>query len=710
MSTTATAIRHLPSAAGTGWRPGLQMIWERKWVLLTAVVVGMTGTWLWLSKQTPVYRASARILIEPDTVKILNIQEFVNSDIRDWDIVGAINTQVRILQSRPLAEQVVKALQLDKNPEFLPGAGTNADFASVVQAGVTAQPQRDAPRIVDVSFEHVNPRVAALVANGVVQEFIRQNVAQKMSASTEALNWLREQLDEIKPRLEKSEAALQDYREKLQAISLEENQNIVTEKLKALSSALTKAQTDRLAAEIEWNQIEAQLKAGQDPATIPAIAADKTVEVFRQQLAEKQLALVVLRQRYKEKWPAVITAKAELEEVQEKLKKACDDAIQAVKGRYLTAKAKEESLQQALREQEQTAIALDRKLTEYNLLKRNAEIDRQLYNTILTRMKEASVAGKMEKNNIRLVEPATPPAAPYKPDRRRILGMGVLFSLGIGIGLCLLVHTYDDRVKTHEDIEMYGVPLLSNVPRITPKPQAEDMKILQTHPHSMGAEAFRNLRASLCLSPSAKDAKVILITSAAPAEGKSFVALNLALVFAANNERTLLIDADLRHPSQHRAFKESPNKGLSVFLSDSASLEEVTYHTDMPNLDVVFAGRIPPNPPELLGTDRLRQLLETARGRYQRIILDTAPVTVVSDPLILLPHADGIVFVVQFSRLRRGVVGRALQKLREANVPLLGVVMNNIDLQKRGYYYYPYSSSHYNRYYKQPGPTAKPTA
>jgi capsular exopolysaccharide synthesis family protein len=380
-----------------------------------------------------------------------------------------------------------------------------------------------------------------------------------------------------------------------------------------------------------------------------------------------------------------------------------------VKALHITATAQEESLRKALQEQEKQALALDRKLTEYNLLKRNVEADRQLYNTMLTRMKEASVAGKMEKNNIRLIEPAAVPGGPYKPDRQRILVIGVLLSVAVGFGLCFVVHTYDDRVKLHDDIEAFGVPLLCNVPRIHPKPQAEAARIIVTQPHSMGAEAFRNLRASLFLSPSAKDAKVILVTSSIPAEGKSFVALNTALVFANNNERTLLVDADLRHPSQHHAFKKELSDGLSKFLVDSVSLDEVIHHSDVPNLDVIFSGRVPPNPPELLGTDRLRQLLETMRGRYQRIIVDSAPVTVVSDPLILLPHADGVVFVVQFGKIRRGILGRALQKLAESSVPLFGAVMNSIDLQKHGYYY-PYASSHYNRYYRKTETAAKPTA
>lgn len=710
MAIPAPVIRRLPGSAAAGWRAGVQMLWERKWILLTAIVIGMSVTLLWLSKQTPIYRATARILIEADTVKILNIQEFVGSEFRDWDTMGVINTQIRILQSRPLAEQVVKSLRLDQNPDFLPGAGSNANFAAMVQGGTSVKPQRDAPRVVDVSYDHENPQITALVANGVAQEFIRLNVTQRMSASSDALNWLREQMDEIKPKVEKAEAALQDYRERVRAVSLEDNQNIVIEKLKALNSALTKAHTERLTAETERNQVEALLKAGQEPATIAAIGADKTVALFRQQLAEKQLALVVLRQRYREKYPAMISAKAELDEVQEKLKKACDDAIQAVKARHITALAQEESLRKALQEQEGQALDLDRKLTEYNLLKRNVEADRQLYNTMLTRMKEASVAGKMEKNNIRLVEPATVPGGPYKPDRQRIVMIGALLSVAIGFGLCFVVHTYDDRIKSHDDIEAFGVPLLCSVARIHPKPKAEAAQIVITQPHSMGAEAFRNLRASLYLSPSAKDAKVILVTSSAPAEGKSFVALNMALVFANNNERTLLVDADLRHPSQHHAFKKELGDGLSKFLADSASLDEVIYRSDVPNLDIIFAGRVPPNPPELLGTDQLRQLLDVARGRYQRIVLDSAPVTVVSDPLILLPHADGVVFVVQFGKIRRGIVGRALQKLAESNVPLFGAVMNSIDLQKHGYYYYPYASSHYNRYYRKPEAAAKPAA
>ena len=325
-------------------------------------------------------------------------------------------------------------------------------------------------------------------------------------------------------------------------------------------------------------------------------------------------------------------------------------------------------------------------------------------------MKEAGVAGKMEKNNIRLVEPALPPGAPYKPDRVRILSVGFVLSLVVGFLLSHIVHTYDDRVRTHEDIEQTGLPVLCNIPKIHPKPQGTDNKLAVNQPHSMATEAFRNLRASLCLSPSAKNAKVILVTSSAPSEGKSFVTLNLAIIFANNNERTLLVDCDLRYPSQQRAFEKHTGNGLSNFLADSLELNDVITKTDIPNLDVIFAGKTPPNPPELLGTDRLRQLIETASGRYDRVILDSAPVTVVSDPLILLPHTDGIIFVVQFGRIRREVVNRALQKLREGEVPLFGAVMNAIDLQKHGYYYYPYASNHYNRYYKKTEAAAKPNA
>jgi len=682
------------------WRRHLLVLWERRWIFLTVFVVAVISTLFWLYKQVPIYRATAKILCEAETMKILNIQDVATTDTRDFQY---INTQVKMLQSRPLAEQAAQSLNLKANPDFLPGASTNADYAGALAECLTVEKDRDS-RLIRISADHPNPKVAALLANGVAQEFIRQNLHSKLAKSMEALNWLRQQADELKPKVQASETALQDYRDKNHTVSLEDRQNIVSDKLKALNTALTQAHTSRIDAESEWNKVKALLDAGKKPSEIPSAAADRQVSALRKQLNDKQVALAVLRERYGDQHPMIINAVTELREIQVKLEKACTEAVENIKATYLMAKTKEDSLQQALRDQEDQALDLDRKLAAYLPLKRNAEADRQLYDSILTRIKETTLTGKLETNNIRLVDPALPPVSPAKPNRTRTIMMGIALGLFAGGALSFLVHRYDDKIKSYEDVEALGLPQLASVPHIKPEPHDEASRIVTKDPHSMASEAFRNLRASIWLNPSAKTAKTLMVTSTVPGEGKSLAATNLAIIFAQNNERTLLVDADLRHPVQHKVFGTTSECGLSKFLTDSMSLDEVIQKTEIPHLDIITVGHRPSNPPELLGSSRMRELLENVRQRYDRIVFDCPPVNAVSDPLILLPHVEGVIFILRFNKLRSVIVARTLKKLRDSGVPVVGGVMNNIDLKHGGYYYYYYHypySKYYSKYYQQ---------
>ena len=277
----------------------------------------------------------------------------------------------------------------------------------------------------------------------------------------------------------------------------------------------------------------------------------------------------------------------------------------------------------------------------------------------------------------------------------------VFLGLISGIGLSLLAHSTDDRIRTYEDVDALGLPLLSGVPHLQHGNDRQTMPVVQADPHSIGAEAFRNLRASLNLQPRARAATTLLVTSSAPGEGKSLVAANLSIAFASNNERTLLIDADMHHPVQHQIFNTRFEKGLSQFLADSIPLGEIVHKTDIPTLDVITVGDIPNNPAELLGSSRLLKLLREAREQYDRIVIDSPPVTGVSDPLVLLPLVQGVIFVVGFGKIRREIVTRTMQRLRECEAPLLGVVLNNIDFQSHAHYYYPYRYSYYYQPKKQ---------
>ncbi len=684
----ASAGRH--PAGGLHWRHYLLVILEHKWVALLSFLAVLALNLIYTYRQTPVYRATAALEVSSDTMKVLNIQDVLSTDTRDEQY---FNTQIKIMQSRTLCEQVVESLHLDKNPGFLAYAGSG-DLAGALQDRLSVEPERNTT-IIDIHVDHPDPKLAADLANGVAQQYIKQNLEKRMLASTDAVRMLGEQADEFKKKVEQSESALAQYRQRTQ--SSEEYQNNVVDKLKDLNNSVTQAQKARLEAEAEWTGVKALLDAGRAPSEIPAIMNNAKVSDLRKELNDKQITLAVLRERYREQHPSMIAIQTELSEITGKLTNACNEAVDALQAGYLMAKAKEESLQKALHDQEQEAMVMEGKQPDYNMLKRNAEADRQLYDSIVNRIKEAGVADKLQSNNIRLIDPVQVPGSPFKPQKGRNLMVGLFLGVCAAFTAGYILHVFDDKIKTYEDVDSLGLPLLTGVPHIDLKDSSQNGRVLHADPHSVSAEAFRNLRASISLKPEANSAKPLLVTSTAPGEGKSVVSANLAIAFATNKQRTLLIDCDLHNPVQHRVFPADPDRGISLYLTSNVTLQEVVQPTNVPNLDVLHVGSIPPNAPELLASDRIRELIADACQQYDRVIIDSPPVTAVSDPLVLLPYVQGVIYVIGFGRIRREIVARTMQRLRECGAPLVGVVMNNIDQELHGYYYYPYKYSYYHK-------------
>jgi succinoglycan biosynthesis transport protein ExoP len=531
----------------------------------------------------------------------------------------------------------------------------------------------------------------------VAQAYSQRNLDSKMTASMDAVKWLRQEAEALKASLDESELALQDYKEKTLSTSVVDEQNVVMSKLQDLSHALTLAQTERLQVETEAIRIQALIASGGDLTQIDVITSDALVAGIQSDILDKQSEVEVLRMRYKEKHPSLQRPLQELDELKDKLHQACLRVASNVSAKLNMEKAKEESLRKALAAQQVETFELDRKLMQYNELQRNVQADRELYNSVLARMKSTSVSGKLEINNVRLIDEAMVPGAPFNINKMRSLIQAGVFGLVLGIGLALLLHFADDRVKRTEEIERnIGLPVLAVIPRIVRQRPSDRARVAELDRQSPSAEAFRTLRASLGLSPSAKKAQRIMVTSASPSAGKSLVSSNLATVFAHNGLKTLLIDSDLRRPSQHRAFELQRDEGLSHVLAGNISWKEAVIHTETENLDIVLVGTIPPNPAELLGSSEMTEFMDEASKKYDKIIVDAPPVFGLSDPLVLLQQVEGVVFVVHFNKSRRRNLTHAVQKLREGDTPLIGAVMNDVDLRRpSGYYYYYHQYGYY---------------
>ena len=690
------------------WREGVAILMERAWLgVLVAVVVFLLFAFN-ARRQVPYYRSTASLLVEAQIPKILNYQDILSYNTRNLEY---FNTHINALHSRNMMERALERSGLGADPGFLPEK-TKEEKVEAARGLVTITPV-EKTRMIDITVEHPDPQVASDLANALAQAYIQQDLDMRMGTSMEAVEWLRERSEEYREKLEKGLLQLQEYREETGSVSLEEDQNIVIEKLKALNSALTVAQTERIQAETLWQSVQAQIDGGVEMSKVAALLDVPGVQAALQKLQEQQREVVRLQQRYREKHPDLQQAVELEQKLHKQFEQAGADAIYALKSRHEMLVARETSLQSALKEQEQAAFELDRKLVRYNELKRNIEADQEIHQAVISRMKEASISESLPADIIRLVEEARPAKAPFRPRPGQAMVRGAALGVILGIGAIFLFYYADHRFRRNEEVErLLGLPVLATVPLIAEKSVHERGMISHLKQTSEVAEAFRTLRASLLLKEGIRNAPVLMITSAGPGEGKSLVSTNLAISLAQDGRRTLLVGADLRRPVLSRIFgTPSEGAGLSEVLTGEVRWPDALLAQDIPNLDVMMSGRIPSHPSELLGRRPFAEFLKEARSRYQHIIIDAPPVLGVSDSLVLLPNADGVLFVVRYGVTHSMGASHAVLKLQDSGTPCMGCIMNGVNLGSvANYYYYRRYGGYAYRHYQSQGADSIPPA
>jgi len=690
----------VPGGGLASWDDLLAMVLERRWIAITVCVAIVTITALWTFRQAPRYQATARIQVDLVRQNVLNMPD-VSSAEPYFLYNNFVNTLIREIKGRTFVERVAQHLTRDPHPA-LAGA---TDLPGLVMAAIDVRPVKDS-RLVDITAEEANPDVAALLANTVAEQFVALNLERRVTDASDAVAWLREQVDDQREKLALSEIALRDYRDRTRTVSLEQRQDIVVAKLKSISETLTAAEMDRIDAETRWREVEALGVDVTGAVEVAALANDPVVAAVRQQIRDKQAEISGLQQRYKEEHPTMRQLAGEIEALEARLRKVCGEAREALATRLSLTRSNEEALRQALRQQEEQALALDRLMVEYEALKRNADADRELYDALLTRLKETDVAGKLETNNLRLIERAVIPLRPFKPNKPMNMARGVAAGVILGVLAAFLVGLADDRVhliRAHGG--PFGAPLLAVIPRVVMPNDVQRARTVLDAPSGAPAEAFRSLRANLMLLSHGRLAKRILVSGTGMGDGKSLVAINLAMVLASHGERTLLIDADLRRPSILRAFPEQGPPEIHPLTHD-IELSQAVRATAMPNLHVLVPGAPLPNPAELLASPRMRALLDSASAAYDRVIIDSPPLFSVSDPVILLPGVDGVILVARYGKTRQRPIQDALRLLADAHAPMLGLVLNSVSPRQGGYYYQHY----YSRYDENRSETGGPQA
>ena len=669
-----------------------QVLLERRWLALTAFLLILLLTAIYLLRATKIYSASTRIQINRESENILNMKDAFAMEGREMDYLA---TQHKNLQSYSLLQSVATTLKLTNDIRY----SNSLDVALSLFQDVTITPVR-LSRLVDVKVEHSNPEKAAQIANALAKTFVENNLKQKSQASVEAVAWLKTQVEESRDKVQKSDSAVHAYLTNYNEVSLEEGENIVRLGLMQAKADVSKASSLATQAARTILEIDTILNAGKPIESIPQVAENATVQRLKQEVAVKEASLAAQLKRYRDKHPTIIQARSELANLKDSLQRESEIVLQSLRNNSQIYKKQEEVLQKLVVSEEKKQLQLNQLRIQYGMLKRESENNKVIYNNVLVRMKETELTSRLTSNNMRIVDVALVPRNPVKPKFMLTVVFGVFAGVAVAFGLALFVNYLDDTIRSQDDVEVYlGLPFLGYIPNIQATSIVERDLQAHLHPQSNAAEGFRTVRATLSLTKGADKYRIISVTSTVPSEGKSLVASNLAIVQAQAGFKTILVEADLRRPTVHKVFQVQVSTGLSGYLTGEAkTADECIHKSDIPNLDVVCCGTIPSSPSELIGSQRMSQFIAELRQKYDRVVLDCPPVSAVSDPLVIGSMSDGIVFVSKFNKVRRDHALKVVQRIRNAGVHIIGVVVNDIDFEGRDSYYYSYYY-YQNRYY-----------
>ncbi|HET9266656.1 MAG TPA: polysaccharide biosynthesis tyrosine autokinase [Vicinamibacterales bacterium] len=671
----------------------LASIYRHRYLAATVFAVVVVAAGIRASMTTPLYRAQARVMIEIEDDQTTALSGVLGGE-NARDPEPFYQTQFRILTGRELARRTVSRLELGKQPEFAGLAGDQAALVSAFVGRVSADPIKSS-RLVDVGFVSADPELSARAANQLARDYVERNAEMRRANLMSSITWLDQELERQRGRVEASERAMATYRERQNALSLQDSQNIVVARLNSLNDAVTKARTALAQKESLYEQVK-ELTAVEAADTIPAIQQNNYIQSLKSHVADLERERANLAERYGERHPEIIKVNASIRDARRQLESEISKALDGIRNDYQTALAEERSLERSLDEQKGAVLTLSRKNVSYTVLEREAQSNRQVYESLLQRQKELQVLASSRGNNVRLVDEAEVPRAPFVPDIKRSLVMATLAGLALALALVGGLTYLDDTVKTPEDVaQKLQVPFLGMVPKV---PGTKAL-LSSDVPHTFG-EAFRSLRTALAFSNGATSGRVIVVTSSQPLEGKTTTASNLAIALALGGEKVLLVDADLRRPNLHKTLGIENTVGLSHLLTDQASARDAIRRCSTPNLWVMTAGMVPPNPSELLASDRMKTLLSPVHGWFDWVIVDTPPVLAVTDAVILAPLAAGVAFVIRSEMTPRRHVRRAIETLMTGQPKLHGVVLNGVDLERNKYYYSRYYGYEHTQYYK----------
>lgn len=713
----------------------------------------------WTFIQRPVYTAKSQLLIEKEPnilsfEQVLQIEsmrdDFYQTQYRLLSGRGLADTVVERLKLFENPEFVGRP-EKRKKPVDPSDHVFREGLVDGFLGRLTVRPVR-LTRLVDVAFEARDPKLAADCVNELAAAFIDLNINMKYAATEQATTFLAEQIKGLQTEIEQKERQLQGFEAEANIVALSDTETTVIDRLSQLNRALTEAQIERSQKEATWNGLK-----NVSPDYVPEAIANPLIQRLREDYVRLKRETQKMEERFQPDYPELQRMKVEMESARRSLEDETQNLVKGAYSEFQTALNRERSLEAEFNEQKTAAMTMNSSAVLYNGLKLEIQNKKTLLDSLLRRESETGVEARLKglrTSNIRVVDRARVPVRPSSPNKKRNLILALLLGLGGGVGLALLFDFLDNSVKTSEDVERYaGLPTLGVVPKFTlqgadkaysygrrlkggkeparlepgkaggtdgrgdagdkapavveaapfvaevsasERPGSIEL-VPHYFPNSRLAESYRSIRTALLLSSADNPVKTVAVTSALPGEGKTVTVANLAVTLAQSGKTVLVVDADLRRPRQHRLFKVKNTFGLTTYLTDSIELKSVVKSTEIPNLFLINSGPVPPNPAELLGSEKMSRFIRMMAEECDHVLFDLPPMLEISDALVLGAKVDGLVLVVHGDKTSREALKKAREKLDLLKVRTIGVVINNVDLPRHGAYYY---KDYYHGYHR----------
>ena len=682
------------------WREYFHAVVDRLWLVILCLVVSGIFAAYKLSTVETVYRARSVLFIEQEQAKIIKTEQVRDEAIRSIDM---INTVVDLLRSYTFAQRVAAWLKLDQDPRFLSAAGIPARDASIDRVasalnGMVVSTFRPATRLIDVFITTPDPNLSVKLANAYADEYIRYVNDRRADASKSATQFLLEERDRLQEKMRLSEEKMQAFREREKAASIENM-------LAAAQSQLSDINATQAEIQQRIRQIDSDLavvRANKDDLdqllSLPSVSSEPKVVQLSESMRARERELALISNRYRAKHPTYIMLKTQIDLNKKDLNKVLYDASGLLETTRKRLELQENELTLAREKAEKRLLDVTSKTVEYNYLKRELETDQALYNSVLSRFKEVDLTKQLTESPVRIHEKAVG-AQPIRPSATKQWVQSLLVGVAVGIGLAIGLFLLDTSIKTVDQIEhLTGVNVIAAIPKLSLSSRASVL-VANEERSGIVAESFRSLRASLTLHRLNENARTFLFSSSMPSEGKTFCSSNYAVTLAQQGFNTLFIDADLRKPGGSIVFfGENRKPGLSEVLMRSCAMKNAIMPTHIDNLTVLTAGGRAPNPSELLTFDNIERVLTEALSKYDRVVVDSAPLLAVSDTLLIAPHIDLCTLVVRAFSTPRKMVMRALKSLEETKTEPAGLILNFLPSGRGGYYAYYYSGKYYGSY------------